>query len=268
MILLKYTLTKTTQRLTFDIIEQAESTRYRGEDDGPYFKFVASNGYEVYSRSRMDIQTERLWLLGAKEQDRSGSMVFSSNEKRDEAHGRFKQALEEWAAQYGGHAVDCTSEPMTDKVYKEGTTIEEILIDGWSRGFHVDQTVRELKGMGFEVDEEFVHRYWSWWDRDLDKALSHSDDIAVDKFAGMMKTKLAKSREKGRGGWDDPEQCTVEFLAKLLIEHIRKGDPVDVANLAMMLSLRNADGNVLKEALDAVIEVAVEWERTLGSEPV
>src|SRR5579859_7236003 len=95
--LLRYTLTKTTHRLTFDILEQAEHTRYRGEDDGPYFKFVASNGYEVYSRSRMDIQTERLWLLGAKENDRSGSMVFSSNEKRDAAYEQFKLALFEWA---------------------------------------------------------------------------------------------------------------------------------------------------------------------------
>ena len=67
-----------------------------GEDDGDYYKFVASNGYEVISRSRMDIQTERLWLLGAKENDRSGSMVFSSNEKRDKALLEFEVALIEW----------------------------------------------------------------------------------------------------------------------------------------------------------------------------
>lgn len=106
--LLKYTLTKTTNRLTFDILEQAESTRYYGEDDGPYYKFVASNGYEVYSRSRMDIQTERIWLLGAKDHDRSGSMVFSSNEKRDAAYAQFKLALDEWAHHNGGVAEHCT----------------------------------------------------------------------------------------------------------------------------------------------------------------
>ena len=60
----------TTNRLTFDITWQHPETRYMGEDDGDYYKFVASNGYEVISRSRMDIQTERLWLLGAKESDR------------------------------------------------------------------------------------------------------------------------------------------------------------------------------------------------------
>lgn len=71
-------------------------------------------------------------------------------------------------------------------------------------------------------------------------AAQHSDDIAVDRFAGMMKEKLAQKREQGRGGWDDPDQCTVELLNQLLIEHIPKGDPVDVANFCMMLCLRGA----------------------------
>lgn len=109
-ILIKYKLIKTTNRLTFDIIEQAYEVTYFGDDDGSYFKFVASNGYEVISRSRMDIQTERIWLLGAKcyEEKRSGTMVFSSNEKRDRAYNNFIQALNEWAAANGGVAYDAT----------------------------------------------------------------------------------------------------------------------------------------------------------------
>lgn len=107
-VLLRYALIRTTRRLTLDILEQADCVTYDGEDDGPYFKFVASNGYEVISRSRMDIQTERLWLLGAKRQDesRSGSMVFSSNEKRDAAFEAFTLALREWASANGGVAVE------------------------------------------------------------------------------------------------------------------------------------------------------------------
>ncbi len=93
---IEYQIIKTCRRLTFDIVFQADSTRYMGEDDGPYFRFTASNGYEVISRSRMDIQTERLWLLGASGHDRSGSMVFSSDEKRDAAYLCFVQALMEW----------------------------------------------------------------------------------------------------------------------------------------------------------------------------
>jgi hypothetical protein len=105
--LLKYCLIKTTRRLTFDIEYQEDSLIYMGEDDGDHFKFVASNGYEVISRSRMDIQTERLWLLGAKhlEEGRSGTMVFSSNEKRDTAYENFILAINEWAEKNNGYAT-------------------------------------------------------------------------------------------------------------------------------------------------------------------
>lgn len=106
-VLLEYRLVATTRRLTFDILWQAHEVTYMGDDDGPYFSFTASNGYQVISRSRMDIQTERIWLLGAKHQDemRSGSMVFSSDEKRDAAMIQFVKALDEWAAANGGIAL-------------------------------------------------------------------------------------------------------------------------------------------------------------------
>ena len=77
---------------------------------------------------------------------------------------------------------------------------------------------------------------------------AHPDDSAVDRFAAAMKAKLAKARDKGRGGWDDPAQCSVEFLAKLLVEHLSKGNAgtfEDVANFAMMLHQRDADPKVL-----------------------
>lgn len=106
-VVLGYKLIKTTRRLTFDVLFQRPDTIYSGEDDGPYFRFTATNGYEVFSRSRMDIQTERIWLLGAKHatDPRSGSMVFSSDEKRDAAFYAFTLALDEWAAAYNGKAV-------------------------------------------------------------------------------------------------------------------------------------------------------------------
>ncbi len=106
MKLLQYALIRTTRRLTFDILWQDESTIYMGDDDGEYFSFTASNGYQVISRSRMDIQTERLWLLGAKhkEEARSGTMVFSSDSKAKKAHIEFIKAIDEWAAHHGGTA--------------------------------------------------------------------------------------------------------------------------------------------------------------------
>lgn len=66
----------------------------------------------------------------------------------------------------------------------------------------------------------------------------HPDYAAVDAFADKMKEKLAKKRADGRGGWEDKTQCTAELLSQLLRDHVNKGDPVDVANLAMMLSMR------------------------------
>ena len=60
----------------------------------------------------------------------------------------------------------------------------------------------------------------------------HPDDEAVDRFSAAMKAKLAKSREKGRHGW---QTASAAHLSGLLYRHMYKADPLDVANLAMML---------------------------------
>lgn len=81
---------------------------------------------------------------------------------------------------------------------------------------------------------------------------AHPDDMAVDRFATAMKAKLAAAREKGRGGWDDPAQCSIASLAKLLVGHIGKGNVgnfEDIANLAMMLHQRGADPAVVGAAI-------------------
>lgn len=63
----------------------------------------------------------------------------------------------------------------------------------------------------------------------------HYDNYAIEQFAKMMREKMSASRAKGRSGWSDPEKCSVEYLRSLLYEHLDKGDPVDVANICMML---------------------------------
>lgn len=67
---------------------------------------------------------------------------------------------------------------------------------------------------------------------------AHRDDEAVRRFAGRMTTKMAASRGKGRSGW---QTCPVDALWEMLRDHVEKGDPVDVANLCMMIH-RNAEG--------------------------
>jgi hypothetical protein len=72
----------------------------------------------------------------------------------------------------------------------------------------------------------------------------HPDDVAVDRFAAAMKEKLAVKRAQGRGGWDDPEQCSLDYLVRLFHDHVSKGDPIDIGNFAMMLWNRMAAANL------------------------
>lgn len=97
-VILHFDLIKTNRRLTFDIRYQHPDFTFDGEDTGPFPVFTAKNGYQIISRSRMDIQTERMWLNGGikHEHYRSGSMVFPDNEKRDGVYNDFMQALHEW----------------------------------------------------------------------------------------------------------------------------------------------------------------------------
>ncbi len=83
-------------------------------------------------------------------------------------------------------------------------------------------------------------------------AEQHPDDAAVDRFAAAMKAKLKKKRQEGRAGW---QFMASEQLSALLHEHVRKGDPVDVANLAMML---HQNGQVIEPPAAVVSDEMVE----------
>lgn len=87
-----------------------------------------------------------------------------------------------------------------------------------------------------------------------DAQAPHPDDAAVDCFAAAMKAKLKKKRQEGRGGW---QSMTSEQLSALLHEHVRKGDPVDVANLAMML---HQNGQVIEPPTTVVADKLAEAE--------
>ena len=93
----------------------------------------------------------------------------------------------------------------------------------------------------------------------------HSDDLAVDRFAIAMKAKLAKSRQKGRGGWDDKTQCSGEHLASLLVEHLAKGNEgtfEDVANFAMMLYQRGERPDIITKKISENDQYVQELERS------
>ena len=46
------------------------------------------------------------------------------------------------------------------KPYKEGTPLNVIINDGFSRGFNAKQTVKEAKEMGYDVTIEYVRDEW------------------------------------------------------------------------------------------------------------
>ena len=103
---------------------------------------------------------------------------------------------------------------------------ELLLVDDPSRDapqFHVNGLRKEL---GKTDDEKWDGRLVEW-------------------ASGVMKAKLKASREKGRGGWYDWDECSEEYLMELLREHMKRVDNgesaqlIDVAILAMMVRFRN-----------------------------
>ena len=62
-----------------------------------------------------------------------------------------------------------------------------------------------------------------------------ADREGVRRFAEALLQKLAEKRAQGYSGWNDPADCSIKRLEKLLAEHISKGDPVDIGNFCMMI---------------------------------
>lgn len=90
----------------------------------------------------------------------------------------------------------------------------------------------------------------------------HRDDLAVDIFANAMKSKMTVSRWRGRSGWEDRSQCSQSHLSTMLRAHVEKGDPVDVANFCMMLSMRGE--GIEPAALAAAVKQSLTTDTVQG----
>jgi|SRR6478609_9223822 len=60
----------------------------------------------------------------------------------------------------------------------------------------------------------------------------------IKQFSHAMEEKMGLAADKGRGGWSDKEFCSQDDLSRMLLDHVEKGDPIDVANFCMMLHQR------------------------------
>ncbi|MEY8802027.1 hypothetical protein AB9K35_17085 [Leisingera sp. XS_AS12] len=93
------------------------------------------------------------------------------------------------------------------------------------------------------------------------------DERAVARFAEEMRRKLARSRAKGRDGWQDPKLCPIERLASMFAGHLGKtneGNLVDLATLAMMLHERGAHPVTLLRTLSLPEPVFVSEEERIS----
>lgn len=92
-----------------------------------------------------------------------------------------------------------------------------------------------------------------------EQTLGQIDIDGVLQAAVGMADKMQLSRNNGRFGWHDPAACHIRSLMDSMLGHIRKGDLVDVMNLAMMVWLRQdidkLDDEVFKLGLETASEV-------------
>ena len=136
-----------------------------------------------------------------------------------------------------------------DKVYLFGADyIEEITkiigANFYLAGADFDASV-SIKEICHATTENYERLQATFPDIEFEQPPTQADidNEAVDKLAQAMKKKLAKKREQGYHGW---ETCKHGDLVQLLINHVDKGDPIDVANFCAFLFAR---GEPLTEAV-------------------
>jgi hypothetical protein len=82
----------------------------------------------------------------------------------------------------------------------------------------------------------------------------HPDDVAIAVFGAQLASAMASGRMNGRGGWNNPNECSIEKLASLLVNNVWSGDIIDIGNYAMMLHYRGADRSAIPLALKYLID--------------
>ena len=127
-----------------------------------------------------------------------------------------------------------------NKVYKYGETdvktVLEVFEDGYMRISNYPHRVNhEVLCHATPENHAVLSKPFPAIEFEQPPTQADIDNEAVDKLAQAMKNKLAKKREQGYHGW---ETCKHGDLVQLLINHVDKGDPIDVANFCAFLFAR------------------------------
>ena len=135
-----------------------------------------------------------------------------------------------------------------NKVYKYGETdvktVLEVFEDGYMRISNYPHRVNhEVLCHATPENHAVLSKPFPAIEFEQPPTQADIDNEAVDKLAQAMKSKLAKKREQGYHGW---ETCKHGDLVQLLINHVDKGDPIDVANFCAFLFAR---GEPLTESI-------------------
>lgn len=122
--------------------------------------------------------------------------------------------------------------------------------------------------VGFRARTPEGHTEQMTWPRDAKRTVwrppgsffedETRDEAMVRDLAQAMRTKLARARLKGRGGWHDPRACSAWELWQMMVEHAHKDnlDMVDVASFAGMIWQRLRNRPEERTALRAAIQTS------------
>lgn len=78
-----------------------------------------------------------------------------------------------------------------------------------------------------------------------------ADSLLIDIMTRDCASKLAVAREKGRGGWHRPEECSMEQLHQMLKDALSAEDMRDVMIVAGMIHVRRKEDDALQAVRNA-----------------
>lgn len=79
---------------------------------------------------------------------------------------------------------------MSNKPYKDRVSLEEIMHDGWSRGFNPEQTLAEARDMGFTITPDLLSITWEEHQLDFDLNMSTGEDVSFLRVVDIKKRRL------------------------------------------------------------------------------